>query len=217
MRCHDNLVIGDLSAVGDYLVRHPLDGLGVLIYRQLSGDGVQKFQRMKLRLPRHAHRPRHLKRQVRLPDKARLDAKTLQRLHLPLERGALLQGIDIGIARLIIAVDVAAQTGILLCCPRLRLQIPFCHRLAETLDQFVIDQAVREGDFGGGVSRDPRTDVPCLDHGAVNTRVFELVRAQKPCHSRTDDQNIGAFIFSQCIKMQLRHPLLPNRLHILSP
>ena len=62
MRCDNQLFLGDLTMVGDCLVRHQLDDLGMLVYPQILSNAVKKFQRMKLRLIFDAHRTRNLER-----------------------------------------------------------------------------------------------------------------------------------------------------------
>ena len=62
MSCNNQFFVGDFTVIGDCLVRHQFHDFSMLVDWQIFCNCIEKFQRVELRLIRHANSPRHLER-----------------------------------------------------------------------------------------------------------------------------------------------------------
>ena len=174
----------------------------VLIDAQPRRDGGCKFQRVKLRLLRKAHRARHRKRQRQLLRERGMEAQRIERAQLVVDLFALAARINIGVARLKIAVDVRTHLPVALQRREIRVQIPLRLFFPEFTDEFIINEPVLRRDLRRRILRHAAAERVRLRERAVHARVGQQPRAQQARHSAADHQHIRARIAAQRLKLR---------------
>ena len=186
---------------------------GVLPDVEPPGDSGQKIQRMNLGLPGKLDRSGHGEGELQLALKDRRDLQTVQGRQLPVQPLAVVPGVHIAVRVFEAAVQVRAQTAVLLHRLEIGLEVKPGPVLTQSVEQFRSLQPVLSGDLGGGAEGDAAADGVTLHQQTVHAGLLKIIGAEHAGDSAADDEHIGVHIALQGRKTGQNRIPAPNRIH----
>ena len=203
----------------EHLPRADCRGHGVLVNLHIRNECGEELERMKLRLFRKPHGIGHRERQVRLGHQRGGNAQRLRSSGLPLRFSSTRRAINIGVRFLHGALGAnlrchlpEAVNCLLVCMGVLPRAL-----MAETADEFLINQAVLRRDLCRCTSCYARGDCFPLDHHRIQSSLPEACRRQEARHPAANHDGILFQIPHQGWKMRHFTCRLPNRIHTYQP
>ena len=165
------------------------------------GDGSGKFQRVELGLTGKFYPACHREGQGQLAGEFPGKSQTVQGVQLSLNIPQVIPGVDVRVRFFIVAVNLTTKRSVSLQRLFLGGQISFGSLVAKPAQEFVVDEAVLDGEFGGGILGDAAADGVCLCQYIRHPGLMQLVGAQKPRHASADNEYIGLDIPVQAVKV----------------
>ena len=179
--CGSNNLFGTNDAVlRTHLSRLPRQRPSVLINGKPLGNDGEKFQWMELGLPGYAHRSGGGKGQGRALGELHRDTSPLHGRDFRFQHRLVIQGVDPISLFLKITAGFLGHEAIPLHSVLIGLPVKLCGLGAESLNQFMINQPVLGGDFGGGTAGSAAADASGFYQGAVHIRLPQQIGAQDP-------------------------------------
>ena len=210
MSCNDHCLCRDISPVCDCLVFPHLPNKGILINGQMCCNGVQEFQRMKLRLIREHHCACRWKGQGQMLAEHRLITNSCKSGQLLLQRISVLHRINIVRLSLIITVDFPAKLRIFFKGKPVGMQ-EFLRRFqALTFQKLLIIQTMLKRDLSRCISRGSAANTPLFHKHAIHTALFQKVCRQNSDNAAADNQHISFRIPLQLRKAWRLCTVLPD-------
>ena len=195
----------------------PGAGGGVLEDAQPLRDGANEFERMELRLIPEPDGARSRNRNRQAAQRVRRDAE-------PVECGLFLFQLvravglaDIGVARLIVAVQRRAERAVLRERRLVGVVVLPCALRPQAMQKLVIDQAVLRCELGRRPRGDAAADAPRLDQRIAHASLLQPVGAQHAAQAAADDEHVRLQVTAERRKGRRGYAVRPQRSHGNSP
>ncbi|MPM81896.1 hypothetical protein SDC9_128953 [bioreactor metagenome] len=182
----------------------------VLINAQTFGNAGDELQGIKLRLLYKFYRARYREGQRHALQPLGRKTQSLQRRDLLVNFTAAVHRVNKIVLLLKMTVDVRAQLAVALQRLLVGAQVQPSRCRIKLPDQFIVEQPVLGGNFGGGVFGNAAAEPIGLHQHIVHTGLLQQIRTQNSRQTAADDQHVGTYIFFKTIKAAYGRRFFPQ-------
>ena len=191
---HDHRLCRHFTAVRHGCRANQLPHRRVLIDVQALCKAADELQGMKLGLVVHPDSASHRKGKWKMLHKVPVEAQLFHGRQLLFQLSSLFQRIDIGIFFLKITVHTRTQLPVFLQSRLLGAEALSRPVDAESAQQLVIDKAMLNGNFGGGILCDTAAHRFRFRQNIGYSGAVQQIGAQDARHTAPDNEDIGGNI-----------------------